>query len=261
MAQRRRNSRRGGRNSKSGSDPLAVVVLAQILLCGLLVGMSYYAKQSPNEIAVQAQAQVMELMDQPITEVFHFESGEPMEFGYNYSNQFFGSFQKTNLPQGGLFSIIPKKGKDGLLKAPKNASLSPLMVTGPLYAPVEGRITSLFGYRYHPTTNMLDFHTGIDVAAPQSTPIRAALPGEVQEVGVSPIYGNYLILNHGNGLTTRYCHCEEVLAAEGEKLRRGEKIALVGSTGVSTGPHLHFEVIFQGVLYDPLWVMEEVIVT
>jgi len=234
------------------------VLFTQILLCGLLVGMSYYAKQSPNQISVEAQAQVMALMDQPIAEVFEPKEAQPVEFDYNYSDRFFGDLQKTNLPQGGLFSVIPEKDEDGLLKAPKNASLSPFATSCRLYAPVEGLITSAFGYREHPTTQMLDFHTGIDIAAPRSTPIRAALPGVVKEVGESPIYGNYLILDHSNGLTTRYCHCEVVTAREGERLRRGEKLALVGSTGVATGPHLHFEILVNDILYDPLWVLEGV---
>lgn len=85
----------------------------------------------------------------------------------------------------------------------------------------------------------------------KGTPIGAAYPGEVVEVGESEVYGNYVTLFHG-GFATRYCHCAAITVREGMKLRQGETVALVGSTGMSTGPHLHFELVIQGKNADPL---------
>ena len=258
MAQRRKSGRRRN-SSRQSHDPMTGVIITQVLLCGLLLWMSHYADTTDNPIAAQANQQVMALIDEPISSVFLPSDSQPVSFDYRYSDVFFGAIQKANLPQGGLFSVWEPKEEDGLLKAPQTASLSPLAISGAVLPPVEGVITSPFGYRWHPLTEMLDFHTGIDIAAPQNTPIRAALPGQVEETGESPIYGNYVILNHGGGLQTRYCHCETVTASPGANLRQGEQVALVGSTGISTGYHLHFEVILDGVVYDPLWVLEGVV--
>lgn len=142
------------------------------------------------------------------------------------------------------------------LSAPENALLSPVLVAFPLCNPVSGRLTSGYGYRLHPTSGTLDFHTGVDIAAPEGTPISAALPGVVRQVDHSPIYGNYILLQHGN-FQTRYCHCLQITAQEGQKVREGEYIAQVGATGVATGSHLHFEVLVEDKLVDPLWVLPE----
>ena len=72
---------------------------------------------------------------------------------------------------------------------------------------------------------------------------------------MSSVYGNYVTIDHGGGLQTTYCHCETILVQTGTNLRRGEKIATVGSTGISTGPHVHFEISKDGVYYNPAWVL------
>lgn len=142
------------------------------------------------------------------------------------------------------------------LPVPEYATTAPIIINYPLTPPVSGKITSGFGYRLHPVTGERDFHTGIDIAADEGTPIAAALPGTVVEVGYDGIYGNYIRLSHGTNIETRYCHCSEILAEEGSKLREGERIALVGSTGMTTGAHLHFEVLADGLLADPAGVLE-----
>lgn len=131
------------------------------------------------------------------------------------------------------------------------------MVSAKLAIPVSGTVTSLFGYRLHPLTDNLDFHTGMDIAAPTGTPIKAVLPGRVVETGESAILGNYLVIDHGGGLKTTYGHCSALIAQEGMNLRQGERVALVGSTGISTGPHLHFEVEAGGLTADPAWLFQE----
>lgn len=127
-----------------------------------------------------------------------------------------------------------------------------LITAAPRY-PVYGTVTSPFGLREHPVTGAGDFHTGMDIAAPEGADIFAAYPGAVAEVGSSDIYGNYITLDHGGGFTTRYCHCSKVLAKEGQRLPAGARIAEVGSTGMVTGPHLHFEARVDGDLIQPAW--------
>lgn len=124
--------------------------------------------------------------------------------------------------------------------------------TGPFIRPVDGPIVSGFGYRVHPIFRRVKFHYGIDISAPSGTPIHAAADGVVVFAGWRRAYGNTVIVDHGNGLATLYAHCSRVLVSEGEVVKQGQVIALVGSTGLSTGPHLHFEVRRYGEPINPL---------
>ena len=142
-------------------------------------------------------------------------------------------------------------------EVPYNCSFAPLKLTTPIISPVEnGRYTSYFGFRVNPITEEYGFHTGLDIAAGKGTLIRAALSGTVEKVGEDSRAGKYIMLSHQKGLLTFYCHCSEILAEEGANIRQGETIALVGSTGMSTGPHLHFEIRKNNIRYDPLKVLQ-----
>ena len=144
---------------------------------------------------------------------------------------------------------------DGL-PAAEGTTLAPYFLTASMWSPVSGLVTSRFGWRSHPVSGQEDFHTGVDIAAAQGTPILAALPGVVEQTGYSESYGNFVVLRHSDNLRTTYNHCSEILVKEGEQLARGDRIALVGSTGISTGPHLHFEVEVKGLKADPLQALE-----
>ena len=119
-------------------------------------------------------------------------------------------------------------------------------------SPVTGRTAgSAFGWRLDPFTGQSALHTGLDFQADTGTPILAAAGGVVIAQEFHPAYGNMIELDHGNQLVTRYAHASRTLVKQGDLVRRGQKIAEVGSTGRSTGPHLHFEVLVQGVFQDP----------
>ncbi len=118
--------------------------------------------------------------------------------------------------------------------------------------PVNGIYTSYFGMRTNPITGQDSLHTGLDIAAAQGTKIKAACSGVVRKVGEDSRSGKYIYLTHEDGAETLYCHCSAVLAEQGASIRQGETIALVGSTGWSTGPHLHFEFHKNGKRLDPL---------
>lgn len=144
-----------------------------------------------------------------------------------------------------------------LYKAAEGTTFSPVATTSAVLAPVEStKYTSYFGYRTNPITNKKSFHTGLDIAAPLGTKIRAAYNGTVRKVGEDNHSGKYIFLKHDDGFETFYCHCSEILAEEGAVIRQGETIALVGSTGWSTGPHLHFEVRKNGERVNPLGILE-----
>ena len=120
----------------------------------------------------------------------------------------------------------------------------------PLGAGWQARVTSDFGYRICPYHGR-ELHSGLDMGAPTGTPIRAALAGKVVKSYYSISYGNYTLIDHGNGMTTAYAHQSKRLVKVGDTVEAGEVIGLVGSTGNSTGPHLHFEVRVDGNLQDP----------
>jgi murein DD-endopeptidase MepM/ murein hydrolase activator NlpD len=124
--------------------------------------------------------------------------------------------------------------------------------TGQMIYPSNGEITSSFGWRLHPILGYERFHTGIDFGADYGTTIYAADNGTILFAGWYGGYGNAVIIDHGNGITTLYGHSSELLVSEGQAVKRGEAIATVGSTGLSTGPHLHFEVRQNGEPIDPM---------
>ncbi len=143
-------------------------------------------------------------------------------------------------------------------KAAENTSFSPIFTTAEILPPIEnGRYTSYFGYRISPITGEYGFHGGLDIAAAEGTKIRAAFSGEVIKAGYDSQAGNYLYLSHSDGFVTFYCHCSELLVAKGTVVKQGEAVALVGSTGYSTGPHLHFEVRKNNIRYNPLWLLKK----
>jgi murein DD-endopeptidase MepM/ murein hydrolase activator NlpD len=122
----------------------------------------------------------------------------------------------------------------------------------PTLAPIiDGWFSSNFGYRIDPFTGMQTFHEGIDFPADSGTLVVAAASGKVIESGVHPQYGRILAIDHGNGLVSRYAHASQVFVNEGDLVVRGQPVATVGSTGRSTGPHLHFEVRLNGVPQNP----------
>ena len=115
------------------------------------------------------------------------------------------------------------------------------------------RIASGFGFRIHPIYGIAKMHPGLDFAAPQGTPIYATGDGTVTTAGVGTGTGNHVIINHGYGYETVYMHMVRIKAAAGQKVKRGEVIGWVGSTGASTGPHCHYEVHINGTKVDPVY--------
>ena len=114
-----------------------------------------------------------------------------------------------------------------------------------------GYISSTFGYRTQPIAGASTNHKGIDFAAATGTPIYAAAAGTVISAGYAGNAGNLLVINHGNGLLTYYMHCNKIYVSAGQKVSRGQNVAAVGTTGNSTGPHLHFQVMLNGTPVNP----------
>jgi murein DD-endopeptidase MepM/ murein hydrolase activator NlpD len=116
---------------------------------------------------------------------------------------------------------------------------------------LDGWFSSNFGFRIDPFTGQRSFHEGIDFPAEVGTPVQAAASGKVVFADVHPEYGKMVEIDHGNGLVSRYAHASQLLVKEGELVVAGQRVAFVGTTGRSTGPHLHFEVRLNGVPQNP----------
>jgi murein DD-endopeptidase MepM/ murein hydrolase activator NlpD len=123
----------------------------------------------------------------------------------------------------------------------------------PSIMPTTGYLSSRFANsRLHPIFHDQRPHPGIDISAPAGTPILAAAGGTVIDVDMAGGYGRMVTIDHGYGLVTRYAHLSKALVRVGQRVHRGDQIALVGATGIATAPHLHYEVIVNGKQQDPL---------
>jgi murein DD-endopeptidase MepM/ murein hydrolase activator NlpD len=154
---------------------------------------------------------------------------------------------------------------DGMIKRANSLAASFAEVSGtlahntermariPSIMPTAGWLSSNFSLsRFHPILHYARPHEGIDVSAPMGAPIVAPAGGVVQRVTWETGYGNVLEIDHGDGIITKYAHCSKVLVRPGQRVKRGQIIANVGSTGLSTGPHVHYEIHVNGKVVDPL---------
>lgn len=161
----------------------------------------------------------------------------------------------TSSPAAAGGNDLPGK-KQLVFYPPEGATFAPLRLNRLAYKPLgTGTVTSGFGYRTDPLTGEESFHQGLDIAADTGSPIFAMYFGVVRAVGSGGSYGSYIRLYHGNGLEVLYAHCSEILVQEGAVVRAGEVVARVGSTGNSTGAHLHVETLVNGLAYDPAGVV------
>ncbi|MBW1726130.1 MAG: M23 family metallopeptidase [Deltaproteobacteria bacterium] len=126
-----------------------------------------------------------------------------------------------------------------------------LLSSTPAIRPTKGWISSGFGYRKSPFTGLREFHKGLDIANHKGTPIIATGDGIVTFVGAKGLLGKVIVIDHGHGMVTRYGHLQEILAKRKQAVKRGDTIALMGNSGRGTGPHLHYEVLLNGIPVNP----------
>jgi murein DD-endopeptidase MepM/ murein hydrolase activator NlpD len=157
--------------------------------------------------------------------------------------------KKREQSSGGPFIFLGDEAyEDVLLKADAYLEkIKPL----PLGFPVLGRVTSGYGKRIDPINKRSAFHAGIDVMSRSNTKVKAPADGRVFRKGYDSDYGYYIILDHGNGYKTLFGHLKKILIKKGQSIERGEVIGLIGSTGRSTGPHLHYEIRYRGKTVNP----------
>ena len=148
-------------------------------------------------------------------------------------------------------TVTDLSGKVDQLASKKSAIEQEVKKQESFIKPTSGRISSPFGYRTHPVTGRYTLHTGIDIAASSGTTVVASRNGKVVSAGYSGSYGNLIVISHGNGIETAYAHLSSINVRVGETVSQGQMIGKVGTTGRSTGPHLHFEVRINGTPVNP----------
>jgi murein DD-endopeptidase MepM/ murein hydrolase activator NlpD len=126
-----------------------------------------------------------------------------------------------------------------------------LLASTPAISPTRGWITSKFGYRISPFTGKREFHKGLDIGARKKSPIVATAQGVITYIGKKGLLGRVVIIDHGHGVVTRYGHIHKAMKKRGESVKRGDVIALVGNTGRTTGSHLHYEIMLNGIPVNP----------
>ncbi len=145
---------------------------------------------------------------------------------------------------------------NGKLDIPAHVRLDKIDFGTDFVPPLDAaRVTSLFDYRVNPVTGRYVFHTGMDLGAPQGADIHAMKAGRVVRATYDSGYGNFVVIEHADGVRTLYAHCSKLLVEAGDSVKKGQVIARVGSTGNSTGPHLHIEFRKNNQRYDPEWVI------
>ncbi|MBQ1804902.1 MAG: M23 family metallopeptidase, partial [Oscillospiraceae bacterium] len=155
------------------------------------------------------------------------------------------SAQDTAPEQSAAESTLPAR------ELPEQAAAEPHALSFTYCAPLNGKMTSPFGWREHPVTGAEAFHYGVDIAAEDGTAIACFADGTVGAVGESTTLGKYLTVNHADGVSTLYAHCSAISVPSGTEVSQGQKIAEVGHSGNATGPHLHFEVHDGEAYLDP----------
>lgn len=188
------------------------------------------------------------LEEEPPTE----EEGEVVSGNTDSTTESTDSTTSSDNAEQTTTTATPSEGR----LPPEGALAVPLRVNRAACPPLTaGTLTSGYGYRQAPLGSGEEFHRGVDIAAPAGTPVAAMFYGQVTAVGESDSLGRYLRLDHGDGVEVLYAHCETVLAAEGTFVRRGERVALVGNTGRSTGSHLHVQISCDGAVYNPCGIL------
>ena len=167
--------------------------------------------------------------------------------------QLFASWRSLDKPA----ALVTPKFNPALTAATTLPFAAPRTVSIPSRVPVEGvRLTSEYGMRWHPIMHGRRAHKGVDLAGPVGTPIHAAADGVISKAEWFSSYGLYVALEHGGEIQTRYGHMSRLNVYAGQRVRKGDVIGYIGSTGRSTGPHLHYEVRISGVAVNPIPYMQ-----
>jgi murein DD-endopeptidase MepM/ murein hydrolase activator NlpD len=237
---------RGFRLSGRGLRVVGILALLAFIACGVMAGSWWFLALEAAK-GWRAQAMVDSLEEENARVLALARRLEEVEEGYQRIRDLFGSGVEPVAPD----LWLPPTGLPGTRRVGERAGAGEDRPTAwPLTE--AGFVT-----QFLEEVQVGEDHPGVDIAIPTDSYVRAAGAGRVLRTGDDPVYGLFLVLDHGNGYQTVYAHSSEVFVERGQEVRKGEVIALTGSTGRSTAPHLHFEVLLDGVPVDPLSMVEQ----
>ena len=261
------------KNEQAGKDYYSAVLLSQIICSAIVLIMFFCFKSSAggeclkNNYSLLLKEDFMsEKLSTVVSAIGEYFSGKGVSLAVSgnkvvpyeeTTTQAETTTELTTVAERTVFTA--DSVSEIALKHTVKATIAPVTEkekTKLVFPVEEGRFTSLFGERTDPLSEGDDYHHGVDIGADEGDRIRAVSDGIVSSVGEDSISGKYIIMTHSESYDTLYCHCSEIIAEEGSVIRKGETIALVGSTGYSTGPHLHFEVRRDGESIDPMPFLE-----
>ncbi len=212
--------------------------LSLLLFLAAFAGITYYACSFPV---------TMELLDNEINKII-LKTNDESDFSF-FSD--FSEFANDIVNEAIYIAEIIKNNIDGIFGEIK--PITGFIFTSAGNFPLDNiNITSEYGERINPITDNEEIHNGIDIASPEGADIYSLWPGTVSETGYDNIYGNYIIIEHSEDFFTKYCHLSKISVNLNDFINFGEIIGKTGSTGYSTGSHLHLEVVIDGINIDPM---------
>lgn len=247
------------KKKKASPDYISSVMIVQAIVCALICAAAFLCARAGGNVYEQLKQEITYIMGTDITvekavSVFKNAVGFVADPSSAWDSETEKNTENNEIDEAAVYGA---SGGVDLYTAPTDASFSPVFLTQKGIFPLKsGTVTSRFGYRVHPIYEKVGFHTGLDLAADEGSDIYCIFDGVVKSVGCNDSRGNYITVEHTGGIETRYYHCSNVIAKEGAVIRKGEVIAKVGSTGVSTGPHLHIETLLNGVRYNPVYFID-----
>lgn len=246
-------------------DGQYLLTVIQIAVCAVLAVTAYFFKMSDSELYYKLREMYFDSIN--LSLISTQEDERPLSQRFEASTAAYSSeksavdcIEADNTVKADIYERMNNMRKNIQTAVVKNEKTLPtykivndsVKLSEYLLAPLEsGVFTSYFGGRPDPTTGVWCEHYGVDIGADEGENIYAAMAGRVVVAEESPSYGNYVVIDHGNDIKTLYAHCSKLYVKKGEYMQKGDIIAAVGSTGDSTGNHLHFEIIIKGVKYDP----------
>ena len=230
------------------------LLITQVFICVVIVSVTLAVKAVGGEPFSQIKSQYVRFLSNPrLSSSIQSRMKEVPVIGRLTEKYKELKNKKLNESMGGEDVKTAIEAEPRI--APEGNSFAPAALPVSLSSPIKGEltVTSTFGYRADPIDGTFGFHTGTDIKSPAGTKIYAAYDGVVTEARKSDSWGCCVTIRHGLNINTFYAHCSELLVSAGTNVRKGEAIAKVGSTGKSTGPHLHFEIWVDGIKTDPRW--------
>ena len=229
------------------------MLFVQILLCALILAFSWFARSAGAPFLPQLQTEFETMLSTGVEfstdNTFARFADSVVEQLRAGTRRLLEKLEEPEAMEDGMGGIwLTVQGQT----VPDGATLEEYTLPVELQYPVSGYLTSRYGFRDNPVNGEADFHAGIDIGAAEGTPVSAAQSGIVMRTGYTRLRGYYIILRHAGGVQTLYQHLSYIFVRGGERVEQGQLIADVGSSGFVTGPHLHLELIVDGVRVDPL---------